>query len=131
MAGTSRPADAGLGFYEGHGALAWRGDAGGKKSRFAELHAWLDGEPGADCPGDWLIGLVCDGFGCRPSEAREELETDPDRTALRILELRAYARIKAQVEAAKTAEERPTGPLADLVDEINVEQWRARRRAGG
>jgi len=45
--------------------------------------------------------------------------------------LRAYARIKAQVEAAKTAEERPTGPLADLVDEINVEQWQARRRAGG
>lgn len=78
--------------------------------------------------------MVCEAFNCRPSEAREELETDPDRTVLRILELRNYARVKAQVEAAKTAADRPNGALADLVDEINVDQWRARnarRHAGG
>lgn len=60
-----------------------------------------------------------------------ELEDDPDRTALRILELRAYARTKAAVDAAKTADEMPTGPMADLVQEMDVDLWRARKGRRG
>jgi hypothetical protein len=75
---------------------------------------------------------VCEAFSCTPSQAREELEADPDRTALRILELRAYARTKAQVDAAKEAKDMPTGDLAELVQEIEVDRWRARKgRHGG
>jgi len=75
---------------------------------------------------------VCEAFGCTPSQARAELETDPDRTVLRILELRAYARTKAQVDAAKDPKDVPTGALADLVQEIEVDRWRARKgRHGG
>ena len=75
-----------------------------------------------------MLNAVCEAFHCLPSQAREELETDPDRTALRILEMRAYAETKRQIDAAKTAEDRPTGRLADLVAEIEVELWRQRRR---
>lgn len=73
--------------------------------------------------------MLCEAFHCLPSQAREELDTDPDRTALRVLELRAYARTKAALAAAKTKAERPTGPMADLVEEIEVDLWRARRAA--
>jgi len=59
------------------------------------------------------------------------LETDPDRTALRILELRAYAQTKAQIDAAKEAKDMPTGSLADLVQEIDVDLFRARKGRRG
>jgi hypothetical protein len=66
-----------------------------------------------------------------PSQAREELNTDPDRLALVILEMRAYERVKGQVDAAKTAEDIPTGALAELVQEINVDLWRKRKERRG
>jgi len=74
---------------------------------------------------------VCAAFHCTPSQAREELEADPDRTALRILELRAYAQTKAQIDAAKEAKDMPTGTLADLVQEIDVDLFRARKGRRG
>ena len=73
------------------------------------------------------MSLVCEAFHCRPSEAREELGTDPDRMALTILELRAYAETKRQQDAAKKADDNPKGPMADLVREIEVDLWRARK----
>jgi hypothetical protein len=50
---------------------------------------------------------------------------------LRILELRAYARTKAAVDAAKDPKDIPTGAFADLVQEIDVDLWRARRAHRG
>jgi hypothetical protein len=66
-----------------------------------------------------------------PSQARTELGTDPDRTALRILELRAYQRTKAAIDSAERPMDMPTGPLADLVQEIGVDRWRARKAQRG
>ena len=77
------------------------------------------------------MSLVCEAFHCRPSEAREELGTDPDRQALTILELRAYAETKRQHDAVKKAEDAPKGPMADLVREIEVDLWRERKARRG
>lgn len=77
------------------------------------------------------MSAVCESFHCLPSQARDELGTDPDRLALQILEMRAYAETKRQLETAKTVKDRPTGPLADLVQEIEVDQWRERKARRG
>jgi hypothetical protein len=66
-----------------------------------------------------------------PSQARAELEGDPDQTVLRVLELRAYAAAKAQWDKAAAQNQVPTGPLAELMMEIDVDLWRARRRRRG
>jgi hypothetical protein len=50
---------------------------------------------------------------------------------LQILELRAYARTKAAIDAAKDPKELPTGTLAELVQEIDVDLWRARKARRG
>lgn len=71
---------------------------------------------------------MCEAFACLPSQARAELETDAELTVWRILELRAYARMKHTRDAATTAKDMPTGPLADLVGDIEVDLWRARKR---
>jgi len=62
--------------------------------------------------------------------AQRELDVDPDRV-LEILELRAYARLKAQNDDAKRPEDVPTGALADLVKEITVDLWRERKKTRG
>ena len=64
--GAPGPADAGVGVPEGDVALAGDRDSGGKKSRFAGFHAYLDGDPGAGCPRDWLLSVVCEAFHCTP-----------------------------------------------------------------
>ena len=74
--------------------------------------------------------MVCEGFHCVPSVAREELETDPDRTALMILEMRAYAETKRRRDEAKKSAEMPVGPLADLVAEIEMDRWGQTARRG-
>lgn len=74
--------------------------------------------------------MICEAFGCLPSAAREELDTDPDRLVLEVLEMRAYARTKAGLEAADL-KDRPTGPMADLVQEIEVDVFRARQARRG
>lgn len=77
------------------------------------------------------MSVLCEAFHCLPSQARDELGTDPDRLALRVLEFRAYAETKRRLETAKAATDRPTGPLADLVQEIEVDLWRERRARRG
>jgi hypothetical protein len=59
------------------------------------------------------------------------VETDPDRTAWRILELRAYAQTKAAIDRAKKPEDVPHGPMATLVREIDMQLWRERRARRG
>ena len=77
------------------------------------------------------MSLLCEAFHCLPSEARDELGTDPDRLALQVLEMRAYAETKRRLETAKTVKDRPTGPLANLVEEIEVDIWRERKDRRG
>lgn len=54
---------------------------------------------------------------------------DPEHLALEIIELRAYARTKEQLDAAKRAEDAPRGPVADLVMDIQAEIFRRRKEA--
>jgi hypothetical protein len=74
-----------------------------------------------------LIDVVCQEFGCLPCAAERELDENFERV-MDVLFVRMYARVKAQIEAAKTADDQPTGPLADLVRETEVDVWRERRR---
>jgi hypothetical protein len=55
----------------------------------------------------WLIHRICEEFHCLPREAAHELDEDPERLALLILDLRGYA-------AAKTAFDRAKDKVADL-----------------
>jgi hypothetical protein len=45
--------------------------------------------------------------------------------------LRAYAETKRRVDDAKKAEDAPSGPMADLVREIEVDLWLARKAGRG
>ena len=82
------------------------------------------------------MSRICEEFpGTLPTRALWELEHDPDQLVLTIMQLRAYARTKAAMDRAKTAEEAPTGALADLVMDITTDLVReaiaARRAARG
>lgn len=67
------------------------------------------------------MSLVCESFGCRPSEARWELENDPDELVLRILDLRAYAHAKATIDAAKDKTDLRMTPMIQTVWRITQE----------
>lgn len=64
------------------------------------------------------IGRICEEFACTPSVALRELEVLPDGFIEQLIEARAYAATKRACDAATSRKERPTGPLADLVTEI-------------
>lgn len=53
--------------------------------------------------------------------------TDPSQMALDILELRAYARTKEQIDRAKDEKDMPDGPMADQVWIVQHELLRRRR----
>jgi hypothetical protein len=48
-----------------------------------------------------LIDRICEGYGLKPSEAVAELDNDPERLAIVILEMRAYAQAKHAFDHAK------------------------------
>jgi len=48
-----------------------------------------------------LIDRICEGFGVLPSQAEAELDRDPERLAIVILEMRAYAQAKHDFDHAK------------------------------
>lgn len=66
-----------------------------------------------------MISRVCEEFGVLPSAAIEELENDVDHLIPAILTMRAFAQTKAACDASKTAKDRPTGYMADLVTEFD------------
>jgi hypothetical protein len=47
------------------------------------------------------IDQICTAFGCLPHEARRELDEDPDRLVLLIMELRAYRAAHTALHTAK------------------------------
>ena len=69
-----------------------------------------------------MISNICSEFGCTPLEAVEQ----PLVLTLGIMELRAYARAKAAIDAAKNDADSPTGPMADRVWEVQLELNRRR-----
>ena len=90
----------------------------------------MEGEEAAP-PFEWIVSRVCEEFSCLPSEALRELLDDPNNMALDIIELRAYARTKQQIDDAKKQEDMPSGPMADLVWGVQLEIARRRREEAG
>lgn len=63
-------------------------------------------------PWEWWLSLLCE-----EQLARSLLDAarQPMGVALRVLELRSYARAKEQVEAAEDDSQLPSGPMAEAV----------------
>jgi len=57
----------------------------------------------------WRIGRLCEEFHCLPSAMARELARDPEQMAVRIVELRGYAKAKALVDASKQDSDVPRG----------------------
>lgn len=76
-----------------------------------------------------MIGRVCDEFHCLPSQAIRELDNDPDRTALAILEIRAFERTWRAIDQARSQADVPNGPMAERV--LAVMGDRLTQRSGG
>jgi hypothetical protein len=72
-------------------------------------------------PFEWLVSRVCEEFHCLPSQAVKEIMNDPLNMAFEILELRAYAQTKEQLDNLKKGDKEPTGPVAKKVWEIQQE----------
>lgn len=90
------------------------------------FHLFLEGEEDGAAPEAWLISRLCEEFGCRPSEALDE----PAGLTLEIMELRAYARAKAELEAAQKEEDVPRTPMVERVWEVQGEIWKRRQAQG-
>lgn len=69
----------------------------------------------------FLISRLCEEFGYRPEQALWAHQTAPDGFLEQVLEARAYAATKAAIDRATTRKQQPTGRLADLVREIDLE----------
>lgn len=73
------------------------------------------------------MSRVCEEFHCLPSAAVRELMDDPSGLALEVMEQRAYARTKEQVDRASKDEDMPRGPMVDVVFEVQAELLRRHR----
>ena len=85
-------------------------------------------------PIEWWGARLCEEFHCLPSQALAEWERAPCGLLETIIEMRAFAAMKAALDRAETLKERPTGRLADLVADIEFARaaalMEARRRGG-
>lgn len=73
-----------------------------------------------------MVSRVCEEFGCLPSRAVAEL-MEHDELVLDVMESRAYARTKEQMDGASNEKEMPTGPMVRWVWEVEHELLRRRR----
>ena len=69
----------------------------------------------------FLISRLCEEFGYYPEQALLAHQTAPDGFLEQVLEARGYAATKAAIDRAPTRKQQPTGRLADLVREIEME----------
>lgn len=74
-----------------------------------------------------MISLVCESFGCTPTQAMHELEHGPAGLIYEILELRAYADATRQVSRAKTQDEMPPGRMTDWVMDVRAEIFKRKK----
>lgn len=84
-----------------------------------------------------MISVICEQFGCLPSEALRELEVTPYGLIWSILDLRAYKGAYDEVQRARKQEhyELEVTPYTDLVTEHEllaeqdeIREWAAKRR---
>lgn len=61
------------------------------------------------------MSRLCEEFHCLPTEAVRELEEGIPGLAYDVLELRAYARAKAALDAAEKKEDVPISPMVARV----------------
>lgn len=64
--------------------------------------------------------MVCEAFGCLPSEARREIEDEDADLLFTILDLRGYASAKATVDAATKQSDLKMTPAIARVFEIEL-----------
>lgn len=86
---------------------------------------------GVAAPEEWLVSRLCEEFNCLPSAAVRELEEGIPGLAYDVMELRAYARAKAALDAAEKPEDVPTSPMVARVWAVMAEIHRRRRGAKG
>ena len=72
------------------------------------------------------MSLICEEFGCTPSQALRELEGD-DGLIFDVLDLRGYARTKALVDAAKSEGDVPQSKMVDWVFAVQADLFKRRR----
>lgn len=84
------------------------------------LRAHLNGEPG-EPPDEWIIGRICEEFGCLPSQAVHEIEEMDADLVFAIIDMRSYAHAKATVDSAKKHSDLKMTPAIRRVFEIEIE----------
>ena len=81
-------------------------------------------------PENWLLSRVCEEFPAYTAEtAARALMEDPERRVLAMMELRAYTRIRAAINAMQPGDKAPEGPMAEWVKKVMA--VRVRERMGG
>jgi hypothetical protein len=75
-----------------------------------------------------LISRLCESFGCRPSEAEDELERNPE-LVMDVLLVRNYVETSQAINRAKTEADVPKGPLVDVWADIELELMQERQRS--
>lgn len=87
------------------------------------LRAHLNGA--GEPPEEWVVSAVCEAFSCLPSQALRELETADADLVFTILDLRAYARAKAEVDAAQKQSDLKMTPAIVRVFQIEADALKA------
>jgi hypothetical protein len=79
------------------------------------------------------VNVVCEAFGCLPSQAEREMERCAPGWIEEVLEARQYAEAYHMVAHAKNAADLPASPMTDLVQQIDaelaVDAYRAKKAA--
>jgi hypothetical protein len=75
----------------------------------------LTGAEGVAPPEAWIVSRICEEFGCRPSEAIEELEKDYRKHIFEIMRMRAYAQAKRRLDNMKSGESLDDVPMIEDV----------------
>lgn len=86
------------------------------------LRALLNGET-RETPDAWIVSRVCEEFRCLPSQAVRELEDEDAELVFAVLEMRAFARAKAEVErpGLKAGDLNMRDPMIRRVFELEAE----------
>lgn len=69
----------------------------------------------------WFVSRVAESFHCLPSAAEREIDRQPAGYLEDLLQLRAYAEIKAALDAGRSEEDLGGGALVTLCGDITAE----------
>lgn len=88
------------------------------------LRAFLNGET-REPPDEWVISRICEEFTCLPSHAVRELDHGDVDLLITVMEMRAYARAKQELESAQRQSDVKQTPAILRVLEIELAAMRA------